>query len=68
MALKKVAGMLSSSSSANVFSSDNDPDFVGQALPFAIKLYESLLASLPDHAGLRLRTGSLLHHECQRLC
>jgi len=59
MALKKVAGMLSSSSSANVFSSDNDPDFVGQALPFAIKLYESLLASLPDHAGLRLRTGSL---------
>ena len=29
------------------------------ALPFAIKLYESLLSSIPDHAGLRLRTGSL---------
>lgn len=59
MALKKVAGMLSAPSSTDVFGSDNDPDFVGQALPFAIKLYETLLASLPDHAGLRLRTGSL---------
>lgn len=59
LAMKKVAGMLSGSSSADVFSSDNDPDFVGDALPFAIKLYESLLASLPEHAGLRLRTGSL---------
>jgi len=60
LAINKVAGMLSgSSSSSDVFSSDNDPDLVGQALPFAIKLYESLLASVPDHAGLRLRTGSL---------
>jgi predicted anti-sigma-YlaC factor YlaD len=59
MAMKKVAGMLSGSSSTDVFSTDNDPDFVGDALPFAIKLYESLLASMPDHAGLRLRTGSL---------
>ena len=59
LAMNKVAGMLSGSSSADVFSSDNDPDFVGQSLPFAIKLYESLLASIPDHAGLRLRTGSL---------
>jgi predicted anti-sigma-YlaC factor YlaD len=59
MALNKVAGMLSGSSSTDVFSSDNDPDLVGEALPFAIKLYESLLASLPSHDGLRLRTGSL---------
>jgi predicted anti-sigma-YlaC factor YlaD len=59
MAMKKVAGMLSGSSSTDVFSSDNDPDFVGEALPFAVKLYESLLGSIPEHAGLRLRTGSL---------
>ncbi len=59
MALKKVAGMLSSTSSNDVFSSDNDPDLVGDALPFAVKLYESLLSSIPEHAGLRLRTGSL---------
>ena len=59
LAMKKVAGMLSGSSSTDVFSSDNDPDFVGEALPFAVKLYESLLGSIPEHAGLRLRTGSL---------
>jgi len=59
MALNKAAGMLSGSGSSDVFSSDNDPDLVGEALPFAIKFYESLLASVPDHAGLRLRTGSL---------
>jgi predicted anti-sigma-YlaC factor YlaD len=59
LAMKKVAGMLSGSSSNDVFSSDNDPDLVADALPFAIKLYESLLASIPDHADLRLRTGSL---------
>ena len=59
LALKKAAGMLSGSSSADVFTSDNDPDFVADALPFAIKLYETLLASLPGHDGLRLRTGSL---------
>jgi len=58
-AVKKAAGMLSGSSSADVFSTDNDPDFVGDALPFAIKLYETLLASVPGHDGLRLRTGSL---------
>lgn len=59
MALKKVAGMLSSTSSGDVFSSDNDPDLVADALPFAVKLYESLLSSIPEHDGLRLRTGSL---------
>ena len=58
-AVKKVAGMLSGPSSADVFSTDNDPDFVGDALPFAIKLYETLLASAPGNDGLRLRTGSL---------
>lgn len=59
LALKKVAGMLSGPSSSDVFSSDNDPDLVADAMPFAIKLYETLLASLPAHDGLRLRTGSL---------
>ena len=59
LALKKVSRMLTSSSGADVFTTDNDPDFVGQALPFAVKLYETLLAALPDDPGLRLRTGSL---------
>lgn len=59
MALKRVAGMLSSPGSGGVFTQDNDPELVGDALPFAIKLYETLLASLPQHEGLRLVTGSL---------
>lgn len=59
MAMNKAAGILSSSSGSSVFTSDNDPELVGDALPFAIKFYESLLASVPEHEGLRLRTGSL---------
>jgi predicted anti-sigma-YlaC factor YlaD len=59
LAMNKVAGMLSTPSANDVFMSDNDPELVGDALPFAIKFYESLLASMPEHEGLRLRTGSL---------
>ncbi len=60
LAINKVAGMLSSpSGSGDVFSTDNDPVFVADALPFAIKLYETLLVSVPGHEALRLRTGSL---------
>jgi predicted anti-sigma-YlaC factor YlaD len=36
--------------------SDDDPQLVGEALPFALKTYESLLAELPDHPGLLLAT------------
>ena len=51
--------MLSSSSSGTVFTGDNDPELVGEALPFALKLQESILASIPNHDGLRLGTGRL---------
>lgn len=34
------------------FTSDNDPELVGDALPFTLKLMESLLAESPDHRGL----------------
>ena len=59
IALNKAAGLLSSPSGNDVFTQDNDPELVGDALPFAIKFYESLLAAIPEHQGLRLRTGSL---------
>jgi len=58
-ALRKTADILAGSSAGSVFSGDDDPELVGEALPFAIKFYESLLASLPDHSGLRLQTGRL---------
>jgi predicted anti-sigma-YlaC factor YlaD len=41
-------------SGADVYASDDDPDLVRQALPFALKLNESLLAENPRHRGLLL--------------
>src|SRR5580693_5677807 len=40
------------------FEGDDDPDLVGEALPFALKLMESLLAESPRHTGLLLATAS----------
>lgn len=57
--MNKVADALTGPGGSRVFTGDNDPELVGDALPFAIKMYESLLASNPGHRGLQLQTGSL---------
>jgi predicted anti-sigma-YlaC factor YlaD len=59
-----VVGMLSDTlagtgASGNAFMRDNDPELVGDALPFTIKLYELILDMNPDHRPLILTTGSL---------
>jgi predicted anti-sigma-YlaC factor YlaD len=36
----------------DVFASDDDPELIRQALPFGLKLTESLLAVVPEHQGL----------------
>ena len=59
LAMNQVANALTTPTSSTVFSGDNDPELVGDALPFAIKLYESLMAASPGHLGLKLKTGSL---------
>ncbi len=59
LAMNKVADVLTSGGSGSVFTQDNDPEFVGDALPFAIKMYESLMNSAPYHSGLVVTTGSL---------
>ena len=59
LAMNQVANALTGSSSSTVFTGDNDPELVGDALPFAIKMYESLMVANPSHQGLRLQTGSL---------
>lgn len=59
IAMNQVANALTSSGNSSVFSGDNDPEFVGDALPFAIKMYESLMVAIPKHRGLQLYTGSL---------
>jgi predicted anti-sigma-YlaC factor YlaD len=59
LAMNMVADALTGDGSSDVFTGDSDPQLVGDAIPFAIKLYESLLSSAPDHQGLMLTTGSL---------
>jgi predicted anti-sigma-YlaC factor YlaD len=45
-------------SGGTTFASDDDPDLVGEALPFSLKLMESLLAESPQHRGLLLAAAS----------
>jgi len=54
-----VANALTGEGSSTVFTGDSDPQLVGDALPFAIKMYEALLDATPKHQGLMLTTGSL---------
>jgi predicted anti-sigma-YlaC factor YlaD len=45
-------------SSGTTYSSDDDPDLIGEALPFSLKLMESVLASTPEHRGLLAATSA----------
>jgi len=54
-----VANALTGEGGSTVFTGDSDPELVGDALPFAIKMYEALLDSTPNHQGLMFMTGSL---------
>src|SRR5215510_13579676 len=49
-AINKLGDSLANS--GTTFASDNDPEFVGQAIPFSLKLIEGLLAQSPKHRGL----------------
>lgn len=52
MAVNKLGDALSGSGTA--FASDDDPELVKAAVPFSLKLIESLLAESPRHEGLLL--------------
>ena len=56
LAINSLADALAGS--GDVYASDNDPQFVGDALPFALKTIESLLAETPEHEGLLLSACS----------
>jgi tetratricopeptide (TPR) repeat protein len=56
-AMKSVADTLASPDS-DVFTRDEDLELVGAAAPFGLKLYESLLDSIPDHVPLLIATCS----------
>ena len=55
-AINKLGDSLANS--GTTFASDNDPEFVGQAIPFSLKLIEGLLAESPKHRGLLFAAAS----------
>lgn len=61
LAVNSLAGTFSGAGEA--FASDDDPELVRDALPFALKTFESLLETSPENVGLRLSTcqGFLLY-------
>jgi predicted anti-sigma-YlaC factor YlaD len=60
MVQRKAVGMVASTlaSSGDVFTRDDDLELVGDAIPFGLKLYESLLDSAPTNKDLLIATCS----------
>jgi hypothetical protein len=56
IAVNKIGNALADS--GTTFSSDSDPELIKEALPFSLKLMESLLAESPRHRGLLFATSS----------
>ncbi len=56
MAIRQVGNAFAGT--GTTFSSENDPELIRDALPFSLKLMESLLAEIPDHRPLLLATSS----------
>lgn len=54
MAVNTVANTLAAP--GDVFTRDDDPELIREATPFALKLYESLLESVPTHVPLLIST------------
>jgi len=56
-----------------VYTADNDPELIREALPFGLKIFESLLQISPNHEGLLLTASRgftayafILQHETER--
>ncbi len=56
MAVNKLGNALAAG--GTTFASDDDPELVKAAVPFSLKLMESLLAESPKHKGLLFATAS----------
>lgn len=55
--MRSVAGILAGPPESNVFARDDDPQLIRDALPFALKTFEALLASDPKNRDLCLATA-----------
>ncbi|MBW2037244.1 MAG: TRAP transporter TatT component family protein [Deltaproteobacteria bacterium] len=70
-----IADVFLGTSGSNVFSQDNDPELIREALPFALKTYEALLVSDPKNRSLYLSAAdgfikyanAFVHAEAERL-
>lgn len=56
LALDRIGNTIAGSGST--FASDDDPDLIGDAIPFSLKFVESLLAERPEHKPLLLAAAS----------
>jgi predicted anti-sigma-YlaC factor YlaD len=56
LAINKLGNALAEG--GTTYAADDDPELVRQAVPFSLKLMESLLAESPKHQGLLLATAS----------
>ncbi len=56
--VKIIANSLTSAGDSTVFTGDDDPEIIAQSLPLILKIYESLLATIPDDPPLNLAAGS----------
>ena len=55
--MRSIARVFSGPPESNVFARDDDPQLISDALPFALKTYEALLASDPKNRDLSLATA-----------
>ncbi|MBV8208018.1 MAG: TRAP transporter TatT component family protein [Acidobacteria bacterium] len=56
VAINKIGDSLASS--GDTFASDDDPELIGSAVPFSLKLMESVLAESPRHRSLLVAAAS----------
>jgi predicted anti-sigma-YlaC factor YlaD len=58
IAMDSAADILTGGSDGmNIFTTDDDPQLIADALPLALKLYEMILGSRPERADLQYETG-----------
>jgi predicted anti-sigma-YlaC factor YlaD len=56
--INMISNAMAGEGSGELFTGDNDPELVKDALPFILKMYEMLAEKDPENAELRLATGS----------
>lgn len=56
--INMISDVMAGEGSSELFTGDDDPELVKDALPFVLKMYEMLVSQKPDDPALLLATGS----------